>query len=447
MTVSAGGGLRSRDEVGAARRQRLRNPRCGSRLPAMGVWSELNGGPRLEDAIEVNGRRYAKPRAKTAVICLDGVDPDYLADAFERRLTPRLAELVESGAAISGLSQMPSFTNPNNVSIVTGVTPDVHGIPGNHYLDPSGEDVQLDRAEFLRARSIHAAFAEAGTRVLAVTTKEKLRLLLGNDGVPCVSAEHADRQTLPGLDGVVSSFVARPKPDIYDWDCSHYALELGLELSRRLDIQLLYVSLTDAVQHASAPGEELSDRYLRRLDELIGDYLDDGWRLGLVADHGMNAKVDSAGRPNVRYLTDLLEQAGVKSAHVVLPITDPYIVHHAALGSFCWIHVDEDDRDAARRTIEGVEGVEEVLDRASAAERFMLPPDRIGDLIVLGDATTVFGTRAADHDLSKLRGPLRSHGGRHEQQIPILLSEDPRVAPGATFTNADIHSLVLGDAR
>ncbi len=412
----------------------------------MGVWSEFDSGPRPEQAVRVNGRRYAKPRSKTAVVCLDGVDPDYLTDAFERHLTPRLAELVESGTYIGGLSQLPSFTNPNNVSIVTGVTPDVHGIPGNHYRDPSGEDVQLDRAEFLRARSIHAAFAEAGTRVLAVTTKEKLRLLLGNDNVPCVSAEHADRQTLPGLDGFASSVVSRPKPDIYDWDCSHYALELALELSHRLDVELLYVSLTDAVQHACAPGEELSDRYLRRLDELVGAYLDQGWRLGLVADHGMNAKVDRDGRPNVRYLADILEQAGVKSAHVVLPITDPYVVHHASLGSCCWVHVDEDEREAARRAVEIVDGVEEVLDRADAAQRFKLPPDRIGDLIVLGDASTVFGTRAADHDLSMLRGPLRSHGGRHEQEIPILLSDDPGARPGATFTNADIHSLVLGGA-
>ncbi|HWB21774.1 MAG TPA: alkaline phosphatase family protein [Gaiellaceae bacterium] len=410
----------------------------------MGVWSELNFNPPAEPLVEVNGRRYAKPRTKTAVICLDGVDPDYLDNAFERRLMPRLSELVESGASLRGQSQMPSFTNPNNVSIVTGVAPAVHGIPGNHYLDPSGQDVQLDRAEFLRARSIHAAFADAGTRVLAVTTKEKLRLLLGNHNVPCISAEHADRQSLPGLDGVASSLVATPKPDIYDWDCSHYALELGLELSRRLEIELLYVSLTDSVQHASAPGGELSDLYLRRLDELVGAYLDGGWRLGLVADHGMNDKVDSDGQPNVRYLADTLEQAGVKSAHVVLPITDPYVVHHAALGSLCWVHVDEDERDRARRTLEDVAGVEQVLDRDDAALLFMLPSDRIGDLIVLGDATTVFGTRASDHDLSKLRGPLRSHGGRHEQEIPILLSEDPRVAPGATFTNADIHSLVLG---
>jgi phosphonoacetate hydrolase len=377
-------------------------------------------------AIEVNGRLYERPRARTAVVCLDGVDPRYLEDAFARGLTPRLAELT----LLPGRSQLPSFTNPNNLSIVTGAPPSVHGLPGNHYLGPGGEEVQLDRPELLRAPSIHAVLREAGVPVLAVTTKEKLRRLLSAGGVPCVSAEHAGIQSLEGLEGPVAGLVGRPMPGIYDWDCSAYALELGLVLAERLGIELLYVSLTDAVQHASAPGEELSDRYLARLDELVGSYLDSGWRLALVADHGMNAK------PNVIYLGELLPDA-----RVVLPITDPYVVHHAALGSACWVHVA--DVDSTRERLEGVEGVEEVLSRDAAAEELSLPADRIGDLVVLGDSRTVFGKREADHDLSALRGPLRSHGGRHEQLVPILLSERP---PGAVngITNADVHFLLLG---
>jgi phosphonoacetate hydrolase len=385
-------------------------------------------------AIEVNGRRYLPPSERTAVICLDGVDPRYLEDAFTRGLAPRLAELQY----LSARSQLPSFTNPNNLSIVTGVPPSVHGLPGNHYLDETGAEVQLDRPELLRAPSIHAAFGEAGVPVLAVTTKEKLRRLLSAGGVPCVSAECADTQKLDGVDGPVAGLVVRPKPDIYDWDCSHYALELGLALGARLGIRLLYVSLTDAVQHAAAPGEPLSDRYLVRLDELVGAYLDAGWRLGLVADHGMNAK------PNVRYLGELLDQAGIGGARVVLPITDPYVVHHAALGSTCWVHVDEADR--ARAVLQETEGVEEVLPRDEAAQVLSLPADRIGDLVVLGAADTVFGKRPADHDLSALRGPLRSHGGRHEQHVPILLSATAAWEPANGLTNADVHALVLGAA-
>ena len=391
------------------------------------------------DTIEVNGRLYGVPRDRTAVVCLDGVDPRYLEDAFARGLTPRLAEL----AYLEARSQVPSFTNPNNLSIVTGLPPAGHGLPGNHYLDASGEEVQLDRPELLRAPSIHAVLAAAGVPVLAVTTKEKLRRLLAAGGVPCVSAENADVQSLDGVDGPVAGLVEQPKPGIYDWDCSHYALELGLALAERLGTQLLYVSLTDFVQHADPPGGALSDRYLVKLDELVGAYLDAGWRLALVADHGMNAKSE------VVYLGDALDRAGV-DAHVILPITDPYVVHHAALGSACWVHVAGDDLDPARDLIAEQPGVEEVLGRGEASEQLSLPADRIGDLVVLADARTALGRRRSEHDLSALQGSLRSHGGRHEQPVPILLSEQPDVAGKellrAGATNADVHALLLGSA-
>jgi phosphonoacetate hydrolase len=399
-------------------------------------------------SLEVNGRAYVVPARRSAVICLDGCDPRYLEDAFERRLIPRLAEMVESGVHATGRSQLPSFTNPNNLSIVTGGPPSLHGIPGNHYLAADGREVQLVDPDDVRAPTIHAAFAAAGIPVLAVTTKDKLRRLLGAGGVPCVSAERADEQ---GLDGIerVGELVLRPKPGIYDWDCSHYALELALALATRLETRLLYVSLTDFVQHAEPPGGPMSDRYLIRLDELVGEYLDAGWRLALVADHGMNGKALPDGMPNVRYLGDALDAEGV-DARVILPITDPYVVHHAALGSACWIHVSTDQLESARTVIDAQDGVEEVLDRSQAAADLSLPPDRIGDLVVLAASDTVLGRRRTEHDLSALRGPLRSHGGRHEQQIPILLSDPPDpsgerlLAEGAT--NADVHELLLGRA-
>jgi phosphonoacetate hydrolase len=392
----------------------------------------------LVTSVKVNGRRYSRPRARTAVVCLDGVDPRYLEDAFDRKLVPRLAELTY----LEARSQLPSFTNPNNLSIVTGAPPAVHGLPGNHYLAPDGEEVQLTDPSALRAPSIHAAFEEMGIPVLAVTTKDKLRRLLGAGRVPTVSAERAAELELDGS-GPVSAFVPRPVPGIYDWDCSHYALELGLALAARFDVELLYVSLTDFVQHSAAPGEQLSDAYLARLDELVGDCLDDGWRLGLVADHGMNPK------PHVRFLGDVLAAAGVDGAHVVLPITDPYVVHHAALGSACWIHVDDSELDRARDVVAAVPGVEEVLTRDEAAAELSLPADRIGDLVVLADADTALGRTEREHDLSQLHGSLRSHGGRHEQRVPLLLSERPSVAGRELLdggaSNADVHWLLLGE--
>jgi len=394
-------------------------------------------------SIEVNGRRYQRPRQKTAVFCLDGVDPRYIDDAFERNLIPRIRELAEQGGHIRGRSQLPSFTNPNNLSIVTGVPPSVHGVPGNHYLAPSGDEVQLTDPSVLRAPTIHAAFENEGVSVLAVTTKDKLRRLLGSGEVPCVSAEKAGELEVPPV-GPIARLVAQPVPSIYDWDISHYALELGLALAETLAVELLYVSLTDFVQHSAAPGEEMSDAYLRGLDELVGRYLDGGWLLGLVADHGMNPK------PQVRYLGDSLDEAGVESARVVLPITDPYVVHHAALGSACWVHVDQPELDEARDVLAGVPGVEEVLTRDEAAASLSLPADRIGDIVVLADAHTALGKTESEHDLSKLHGPLRSHGGRHEQDVPLFLSQRPSAdnvsqLDGAV-SNADIHWLLLGDA-
>jgi len=389
-------------------------------------------------SIEVNGRRYRRPEQKTAVFCLDGVDPRYIDDAFERNLVPRLRELTEQGADIRGRSQLPSFTNPNNLSIVTGAPPSVHGVPGNHYLAPSGDEVQLTDPAVLRAPTIHAVFEEEEVSVLAVTTKDKLRRLLGSGHVPCVSAEKAGELHMAAI-GPIARLVSRPVPSIYDWEISHYALELGLALAEPLEVELLYVSLTDFVQHSAAPGEELSDAYLRRLDNLVGRYLDTGWRLGLVADHGMNAK------PEIRFLGDALAEGGVGSARVVLPITDPYVAHHAALGSACWVHVDEAELEQARDALAAVTGVEEVLTKEQAASSLSLPADRIGDLVVLADARTALGKTEAEHDLSALHGPLRSHGGRHEQEVPLLLSEPPAPFEGEV-SNADIHWLLLGEA-
>jgi phosphonoacetate hydrolase len=389
-------------------------------------------------SIEVNGRRYRRPEQKTAVFCLDGVDPRYIDDAFERNLVPRLRELTEQGAHIRGRSQLPSFTNPNNLSIVTGAPPSVHGVPGNHYLAPGGEEVQLTDPAALRAPTIHAVFEAEEVSVLAVTTKDKLRRLLGSGHVPCVSAEKAGELQMAAI-GPIARLVGRPVPSIYDWEISHYALELGLALAEPLEVELLYVSLTDFVQHSAAPGEEMSDAYLRRLDNLVGRYLDAGWRLGLVADHGMNAK------PEIRFLGDALAGAGVKGARVVLPITDPYVAHHAALGSACWVHVDEIDLERTREVLAAVTGVEEVLTRDEAASSLSLPADRIGDLVVLADARTVLGKTETEHDLSALHGPLRSHGGRHEQEVPLLLSERPVPFEGEV-SNADVHWLLLGEA-
>ncbi|HEU0113047.1 MAG TPA: alkaline phosphatase family protein [Thermomicrobiales bacterium] len=402
------------------------------------------------ETVTINARDYRLPRRPTAVITIDGCDPSYLDDALDRRLLPRLAEMLAAGGAYHlGRSQMPSFTNTNNMSIVTGAPPVVHGLPGNHCLAPNGEEVQLSDPSFLRAPSIHAELQKAGAKVLAITAKDKLRRLLAAGDVPGTSAEKAHEHGIPayGVDDVVG-LVGRRNPGPYEWDMSHYAIEIGIAVSRRVGMMdLMYLSTTDFVQHAEGPGGPMADRYFRRFDELLGQLLDLGYAVGMVADHGMNAKHDAGGAPRVHYLDDVLTEAGIPNHHVILPITDPYVVHHGALGSFAWVHVAPDDGDRARAALAALDGVEEVFTREEAATIYQHPADRIGDLSVASDAGTALGKSAAKHDLSVLAGPLRSHGGRHEQIVPVVVSHPlaPRHADlhRIGVTNADIHDLML----
>jgi len=276
-----------------------------------------------------------------------------------------------------------------------------------------------------------------------------LRRLLANGGVPATSAEKAHENPLPayGVDDVVA-LVGRRNPGPYEWDMSHYALEIGLAVSRLTEpLHLLYLSTTDFVQHAEGPGGAMADQYFRRFDELLGEYLDLGYVVGMVADHGMNDKHNADGTARVHYLEDVLSAAGITDFHVILPITDPYVVHHGALGSFAWVHVPIEQVECARQAIGQLDGVEEIFTRDESAVIYGHPSDRIGDLSVASDAHTALGKSAAKHDLSVLAGPLRSHGGRHEHIVPIIVSHplSPVYAARhrAGVENRDIHDLVL----
>ena len=403
--------------------------------------------------IELCGRTYALPTRKTAVFCVDGCAPEYLDLALEDGLMPRLRRsLDEGGLYARGRGQIPSFTNPNNLSIVTGQPTRVHGICGNYYFDEAaGEEVPMNDPRFLRVPTLFEMMEEAGVRTLTVTAKDKLRALLGatkgsGPRPASLSAERAHEQSIPGA-GVTSVIeaVGRKNPSIYDWDISHYAMEMGLALHARLGATLLYISLTDYVQHKEPPRGEMSDRFYARFDALYGAYLDAGFICGITADHGMNDKTTEDGAPNVRFLEDALLAAGVAGARVILPITDPYVVHHGALGSYATIYVGPGERAQAAAAIARLPGVELVLAREEAAARYALPADRIGDLVVLADRGTVLGKSAAYHDLSAVRRGLRSHGGEHEAEVPILVSHPLRdgAAPRGPLSNADIFDLVL----
>ena len=399
--------------------------------------------------IQVNGRTYKWPDRPLVVVCVDGCEPDYVHRAAASGAAPWLASVLASGTARLADAVVPTFTNPNNLSIVTGVPPSVHGICGNYFYDPdAGVEVMMNDPKYLRAETILATFARAGASLAVVTAKDKLRRLLGHGmrGV-CFSSEKADETTREehGIAGALQ-FVGRPLPSVYSADLSEFVFAAGVRLFESQRPDIMYLSTTDYVQHKHAPGTteadafyHMMDGYLARLDAL-------GATIALTADHGMNAKTDARGAPQVVYLQDRLDDwLGAAQARVILPITDPYVVHHGALGSFATIYLPpRDDVAGLGKRLAALPGIEVVLDRDQACARFELPPDRMGDLVVISERHTVLGTALTRHDLSGLDAPLRSHGGLTEQQVPLLLNR--RTAPAAPqgrLRNFDAFDLAL----
>jgi phosphonoacetate hydrolase len=400
--------------------------------------------------LSVNGRTYHWMNRPLVVVCVDGCQYEYITAAVAAGAAPFLGRLISgAGTCLIADCVMPSFTNPNNLSIVTGVPPSVHGICGNYFFDPeSGEEVMMNDPRLLRAGTILAAFSAAGAKVAVITAKDKLRKLLGHhmQGI-CFSSEKADQVSLAenGIENVLGR-VGMPVPSVYSAALSEFVFVAGVKLMERERPDLMYLSTTDYIQHKAAPGTPtandfyaMMDRNLSRLDEL-------GATIVLTADHGMNAKHGRDGRPNVIYLQDTLDAwLGPHRSRVILPITDPYVVHHGALGSFALVYLSTPDTQGALADrIAAIDGIESVLTRAEAAARFELPADRIGDLVVVSRQDTVVGTSRDRHDLSGLDVPLRSHGGTSEQKVPLIINRRVAAEPTARrWRNFDAFDLGL----
>lgn len=378
--------------------------------------------------VTCNGRTYRLPQRTTAVICFDGCDPEYISRGIADGILPTIASFRSTGYFGEADAVVPTFTNPNNTSLVTGVSPAVHGISGNYYLDrATGEERMITDGRLLRCGTVLAALADAGVPVAAVTAKDKLRLILakGLKGIN-FSSEYADRATLAD-NGIadVEAMVGRGKPDQYSADLSLFVLDAGLKLIERKAAQFLYLSLSDFVQHAHAPGTPGADAFNKAVDDRIAALMRLGAVVGVVADHGMNDKSKPDGAPNVVFLEDELDRRfGAGAVRVICPITDPFVRHHGALGSFVRVYAKAcKDIAGMMQTCRDLPGVELVISGEEAAARFGLPLDVEGDFVALGDRNTVIGARAAEHDLSGLAGHrLRSHGGLGEQRVPFLVS-------------------------
>ncbi|MBL9167714.1 MAG: phosphonoacetate hydrolase [Verrucomicrobiales bacterium] len=385
-----------------------------------------------------NGIQYTPPARPVAVICLDGSSDEYLNAALIRDRMPNLKGMILSGYRGVARGAMPSFTNVNNSSIVTGVPPSVHGIGGNFFFDTSiGQEVMMNSSKFLRCETLFPAAAQSGRKVAVVTAKEKLRDIFASGllqkGGIAFSSEKAGQAAMPthGIEKVES--LVGPTPQIYSGDASLYVLKAGTALIEKGIADFLYLSTTDFMQHKYAPAAAEAVDFYAGIDAEIGRMLKLGAVLGITADHGMNAKQNADGSPNVFYLESELVQKFGPGFRVILPITDPYVVHHGALGSFAQVHVPTALTSAPALAEVSAwllkqRGVSEVLDRSTAARLMELPSDRMGDLVVCSGRDAVLGRTPEYHDLKAIEGGLRSHGGRYEEMVPFLFSAPLRPA-------------------
>ena len=409
----------------------------------------------MNSPLTINGREYAWPQQPLVAVCIDGSQPEYIEEAIAGGHMPFTQKMLESGTDLRGQSVVPSFTNPNNLSIVTGVPPKVHGISGNFFLDPeSGQEVMMNDPKLLRTGTLFQAFHEAGAKIAIVTAKDKLRRLLGHGldytsgRAICFSSEKANETTLAenGIENA-QSLVDRPIPSVYSAELSEFIFDAGVKLMHSFRPDLMYLSTTDYIQHKHAPGTPVANQFYAMMDRYWEELHAQGAALALTADHGMNAKFNQAGEPDVLYLQSLFDEwLGTEQARVILPITDPYVVHHGALGSFATVYLADvaKAQELAGRLAE-VEGIEAAYTNVEGCVAFDLPNDRLGDLIVVSTTNKVLGTTPERHDLSQLKEPLRSHGGVCDRQVPLVFSQQVE-ATGALLHNYDLFDLALNHA-
>ncbi len=313
----------------------------------------------------------------------------------------------------------------------------------------------MNDVRFLQVPTLFKKFYDIGARIAIVTAKDKLRALLGaglsfdEDRAKCFSAETSDASTQAehGQENA-SGWLGMAQPDVYSAELSEFVFAAGVKLLKEWKPDIMYLTTTDYVQHKYAPDHpeakrfyEMFDKYLTELDAL-------GAAIVITADHGMKPKHSADGSPNVIYLQDLMDEwLGKDAVRVILPITDPYVVHHGALGGFATAYLAEGiDTNEVITRLEKHEEIILVVDRAEAVRRFDLPGDRIGDIVIISGENFCIGTSQHRHDLAALKEPLRSHGGLTEQVVPFIMNRALEVPSKPDLRNFDAFFYVTAAA-
>ncbi len=374
------------------------------------------------------GQHIDVKRRKVLILCIDAGSHDYLAASD----LPNLQKLAEAGFYRHANAVIPSVTNVNNVSIATGTFPETHGITTNYHVDRAtgkGEFIEDDR--FLLAPTLFetAKASKFADRTALFVTKKKLLRMLASGTDIAVAAEAPPNEYVQ---------MAGPVEQIYSAEINWWLLRAVRETLRRDDPELLYCSTTDWVQHKYAPDAEHSQQHLVMLDEIIGDIVneDPEREIYITADHGMLAKTIALDPGRV------LTEHGILASSIPI-IKDRYVAHHGNLGGAAYVFLKNPNQmPEAIQQLLNITGIEEVYTAEEAAQTFRLHRERIGDIFVLADETTVFGELETTVEPTD----VRSHGSRHESYVPIIGYNSPWTATDFEY-NLDVGRLFFESLR
>jgi len=357
------------------------------------------------------------------VVCLDGCGLKYLAASD----TPNIDALAEAGWMVSGHATFPTVTNVNNASILTGEFPSIHGITSNYYFNGKlGAGVYMESADYVLAPTIFERLAKQGSSSAFLTAKDKLHSLLAERAIVSISAENPPTWLVHLLG---------PPPNLYSAEANLWLLDAVLAVVTNYpELAFVYISTTDYVMHTYPCDHAESQRHLYEIDRRIGrlaDQLGDG-DIAITADHGMNAK--TIGLDPVRVLSEI----GI-DAEVVPIIKDRHTIHHQNLAGAAYVYLKQIGKlEDARQCLREVSGIEAVLTRQEAARAHHLHPDRIGDLVLLADAQTVFG----ELPIARTEVEVRSHGSLHEEAVPII-GYGPRFAAARPYYSKELVNILF----
>lgn len=354
------------------------------------------------------------------ILMIDGLGLDYIRNSS----MPTLSEWKRKGLYKEVSSMFPAVTNTNNASICCGTSPAQHGITGNSFLDlVNDKEEYMETADLLLSPTIFERAAKQGVASALLSSKKKSVALLSRGTSLQLAAEAPSEEWIDRLG---------PAPDIYSPEINHWLLKAGIYLlQNEPKYQLVYIHTTDYPMHTWSPEEKQSRDHLQTLDTLLEQLhrAAPNAAILLTADHGMNHKTRC---------WDLEKALQNRQTPIKIAISaerDKYLKHHRGFGGTSYVYLKrKQDEERVRNLCKQLEGVEEVLTREEAARKFQTMPSRIGDLVVIGDKDTVFGT--LESEIESLPEHYRSHGSLHEATVPLLVFNTAH-APKTAYFNSN----------